>query len=119
MFKLVFPTAVDPPGLQLLQSIRDVVDIDSVSYKIEEYSNVMEMVTAIQTGKYPVIVAENQRECKIHAMVAYGVARIGGVQFVKCKNSLGQDPTQPGHFHKRFESHKVKLKVRTIKLNRL
>ena len=83
----------------MLQSIRDVVDIDNVSYKIEEYSNVMEMVTAIQTGKYPVIVAENQRECKIHAMVAYGVARIGGVQFVKCKNSLGLDPSQPGNFH--------------------
>ena len=101
---MVYPTAVDPPGLQLLQSIRDVVDIDNVKYKIEEYSNAKDLVEALQSGKCPVIVAQNQKKSLVHAMVAYRVTKNGNDQYVKCKNSYGQDPSQPGKFHDPFSS---------------
>ena len=103
-FKLVFPTTVDPPGLQLLQSIRDVIDIDTVKYKIEEYSNTMKLVQAIQDEKCPVVVAHNQITSAVHAMVAYGVSKTGNNQHVKCKNSYGRDPSQPGNFPNHFKS---------------
>ena len=101
--KLVFPTTVDPPGLQLLQSIRDVIDIDNLKCRIEEYSNTKDLAQAIQGGKCPVIVAQNQKKSLVHAMVAYRVTRNGNDQYVKCKNSYGQDPSQPGNFHNHFE----------------
>ena len=104
MFKLVFPTAIDPPGLQLLQSIRNVVDIDNIKYEIEEYSNGMELTNAIRNDKYPVIVAQKQPESIIHAMVAYGISETEETHFVKCKNSYGQDSSQPGNFHNRFRN---------------
>lgn len=96
--KLVFPTTIDPPGLQLLQSIRDVIDINNIKYKIEEYSNAKDLVQAIQNGKCPVIVAHNQTISAVHAMVAYGISNAGNNQFVKCKNSYGQNPSIPGKF---------------------
>ena len=105
--KLVFPTTIDPPGLQLLQSIRDVIDIDNVKYKIEEYLNAKDLVQAIQGGKCPVVVAHNQMISAIHAMVAYGVSKqsnTGNNQHVKCKNSYGRDPSQPGNFHNQFKT---------------
>jgi len=93
--RLVFPTIVDPPGLQMLQSIRNVIDIDNVKYKIEEYANAKDLVHAIQDGKCPVVVGQNKKESLFHAMVAYSVSKIGDNQYVKCKNSYGQDPSQP------------------------
>ena len=104
-FKLVYPTAIDPPGLQLLQSIRNVVDIDNIKYKIEEYSNATELANAIRNEKYPVIVAEKQPESIIHAMVAYGISKAEKTQCVKCKDSYGLDSSRPGNFHNRFQNH--------------
>ena len=98
LFKLVNPTTVDPPGLQLLQSIRDVIDIDNVKNNIEEYSNAKDLVQDIQDGKCPVLVAANQTKSLLHAMVAYGHKKFGNDQYVKCKNSYGQDPSIPGNF---------------------
>ena len=75
----------------MLQSIRDVIDIDNVKCKIEEFSNANDLVQAIQGGKCPVIVAQNQKKSLVHAMVAYRVTKNGNDQYVKCKNSYGQD----------------------------
>ena len=101
----MYPTAVAPPGLQLLQSIRNAVDIDNIKYKIEEYPDAVKLVNAIRNGKYPVIVAEKRRESLCHAMVAYGVSKTEKTQFVKCKNSYGQDSSIPGNFRYRFKKH--------------
>ena len=84
----------------MLQSIRDVIDIDNVKYKIEVYANSKDLIQAIQDKKCPVIVAQNLEKSLFHAMVAYGVATNGSL--VKCKNSYGQDPSQPGNFHNHF-----------------
>ena len=89
----------------MLQSVRDVIDIDNVKYRIEEYSNAKNLVEAIKDGKCPVIVAENLKKSLCHAMVAYGVTANG--TFVKCKNSYGQDPSQPGNFHNYLLNHKI------------
>ena len=89
-----------------MQSIRNVVDIDYIKYTIEEYSNALELANAILNDKYPVIVAEKQPESIIHAMVAYGISEIENNKFVKCKNSYGQDSTQPGNFHQSFKNHR-------------
>ena len=91
-----------------MQSIRNVVDIDNIKYIIEEYSNALELANAILNAKYPVIVAEKQPESIIHAMVAYGISEIENNKFVKCKNSYGQDSTQPGKFHHRFKNLMIK-----------
>ena len=74
-----------------------------MKYKIEEYSNEKDLVKGIKDGECPVLVAENQTKSAVHAMVAYGVAKNGNDQYVKCKNSYGQDPSQPGNFHNHFE----------------
>ena len=67
--------------------------------KVEEFSNANDLVQAIGSGKCPVIVAQNQKKSLVHAMVAYRVTKNGNDQYVKCKNSYGQDPSQPGNFH--------------------
>ena len=69
---------------------------------IEKYSNDKDLVKAIQDGKCPVLVAEHQIKFAVHAMVAYGVTKNGNDQCVKCKNSYGQDPSQPGDFQNHF-----------------
>ena len=89
----------------MLRSIRDVIDIDNVKYNIEEYANAKGLIHAIQDKKCPVIVAQNQKKSLFHAMVAYGVTTNG--TFVKCKNSYGQDPSQPGNFHNYLLNHKI------------
>ena len=88
----------------MLQSIRDVIDIDNVKCKIEEFSNANDLVQAIGSGKCPVIVAQNQKKSLVHAMVAYRINKNGNDQYVNCKNSYGQDPSQPGNFHNPFSS---------------
>ena len=75
-----------------------------MEYKIEEYSNVKGLIQAIYDGKCPVIVAHNQTKSIVHAMVAYGVSETENNQFVKCKNSYGQDSSQPGNFDKYFKN---------------
>ena len=69
-----------------------------MKYKIEAYSNAKDLVQAIQDGKCPVLVAANQTKSLLHAMVAYGSTKFGIDQYVKCKNSYGQDPSIPGNF---------------------
>ena len=78
------------------------MDIDNVKYKIEDYSNAKDLVQALQNGKCPVLVAQNQKKSLVHAMVAYRVTKYGNDQYVKCKNSYGQDPSQPGNFNNHF-----------------
>ena len=75
--------------------------------KIEEYSNAKDLVQAIQDGKCPVLVAANQTKSLLHAMVAYGETKFGNVQYVKCKDSYGQDPSTPGNFHYQFGNHNI------------
>ena len=86
----------------MLQAVRDVIDIDNVKYKTEEYSNTKDLVTAIQDGKCPVLVVKNQTKSLVHAMVAYADTKIGNKEYVKCKNSYGQNPSEPGTFHNYF-----------------
>ena len=91
----------------MLQSIRDVIDIDNVKYNIEEYANAKDLIHAIQDKKCPVIVAQNLKKSLFHALVAYSVSKIGDNPYIKCKNSYGQDPSQPGNFHKHSSNHKI------------
>ena len=95
------PFSLSGPGI--LQPIAFFRDVDNVKYKIEEYSNAKDLVQAIQDGKCPVLVAENRTKSLVHAMVAYSDTKIGNIQYVKCKNSYGQNPLEPGNFHNRFQ----------------
>ena len=86
-----------------------------MKYTIEEYSNAKDLVQAIQDGKCPVLVAENQTKSLLHAMVAYGHTKFGNDQYVKCKNSYGQDPSIPGNFNNYFSNYKIWKNYKIIK----
>ena len=80
-----------------------------MKYKIEEYSSAKDIVKAIQNMKCPVIVAEKRKESVVHAMVAFGLAKNN--QYVKCKNSYGQDLSQPGNVQNHLMMNSFYLKL--------
>ena len=78
----------------MLQSIRDMVDIDNMKYEMEKYKNVTELENAITAeDKCPVIVIENTTVKKhaVHAVAAFKISLKNGKKCVKCKNSFGQN----------------------------
>ena len=86
----------------MLQSIRNIVDIDNMKYEMEDYSNMSQLITAItDQKKCPVIVIQNKKTGIVgHAVVAFEIPNWenGNADCIKCKNSFGQDPTEPGKF---------------------
>ena len=83
----------------MLQSIRNIVDIDNMKYEMEKYSNKAQIITAIKDqGKCPVIITQNTKaDISGHAMVAFEISKSkNGKQCIKCKNSYGQNPSAPG-----------------------
>ena len=109
----MYPSAVDPAGLLMLKSIREIFDtaniqFESILFIDEEIIGPNHMTSCISNHKKaPVVTAI--RFCPpmtsfaaCHAMVATGIKTevIGNQtkQFVQCKNTYRDDPNTPGTF---------------------
>ena len=123
-FQLVHPSAVDPAGILMLRSIRKVFELigikpESIQFQKEEFNaqNIIDALTN-EPKKCPVITAcdftdffisRKAEDIISHAMVTAGAlkgsefmptnTRLADQWFIKCKNSYGNDPTQPGEIH--------------------
>ena len=141
-FQLVHPSAVDPAGILMLGSVREVFELlgirpESIQFRKEEF-NGQNIIDALRNEprKCPVITAADFKDyflcannlcqqcvptmCAInvcqqcvptstHAMVAAGAlkgsefnptnTKLADQWFIQCKNSYGNDPTQPGEIH--------------------
>ena len=116
--KLVHSSAIDPEGILMLNSIREIFDLigikfDSMKFVSEKIDQPMSVIRAINNQrKCPAIVAAKfdftTRPISVnaHVMVAAGVKsktiRQGlsfkRENFVQCKNSYRNDPNQAGKF---------------------
>ena len=119
-FQLVHPSAVDPAGILMLGSIRNFFDLiwielKSIHFRKEEFSS-QTLIDALtkEPKRCPVITAADFKDYFIsqsmptstHAMVTAGALKgsefmpsnktLANQWFIKCKNSYGNDPTQPG-----------------------
>ena len=114
-FKLAHPSVIDPPGIDLLKSIEEifrhngflekrphfqVYEINTVASLKHHFTKNQPMIL---TGICPAIIAYNQFSSYdpiAHAMVATGIntKNVNNKQedFVQCKNSYRDDPSQPG-----------------------
>ena len=128
-FQLVHPSAVDPAGILMLGSVRTVfgllnINPESIQFRKEEF-NEQNIIDALRNEprKCPVITAADftdyfvcQTKCQTkcvptstHAMVTAGALKgsefnptntiLADQWFIQCKNSYGNDPTQPGEIH--------------------
>ena len=116
IFQLIYPTAIDPPGILMLQSIRNVFELafikpEAIQFKKEQF-NAQNIVDALQNEprKCPVITAadfSNYASSGIyysHAMVVAGALKgsqflstntsLADKWFIKCKNSYVDNPDQ-------------------------
>ena len=119
-FQLVHPSAIDPAGILMLRSIRKVFELlgikpESVLFQKEEF-NSQNIIDVLQNEpqKCPVITAADFTDyfnsggppTSTHAMVTAGALKgsefiptmtnLANQWFIKCKNSYGNDPNQPG-----------------------
>ena len=117
------PSAVDPAGILMLGSVRKVFELleinpESIQFRKEEF-NGQNIIDALRNEpkKCPVITAADFTDyfkfghlpTFSHAMVTAGALK--GSEFIppntkladqwviQCKNSYGNDPTQPGEIH--------------------
>ena len=122
-FKLVHPSAVDPAGILMLRSIRKVFELigikpESIQFRKQEF-NSQNIIDALRNEprKCPVITAADFTDCFVfqklptaaHAMVTAGALKgsefipsninLADQWFIKCKNSHGNNPIQPGEIH--------------------
>ena len=111
IFQLIYPTAIDPPGILMLQSIRNVFELaiikpESIQFKKDQF-NAQNIVDALQNEprKCPVITAADFSSEIIcpHAMVTAGALKgsqfmtntsLADQWFIKCKNSYVDNPDQ-------------------------
>ena len=118
--KLVYPSAIDPAGILMLRSIRKVFELlgiqpESIQFQKEEF-NGQNIIDALRNEpqKCPVITAADFTDYFVsqeaptlgHVMVTAGALKgsefiptntsLANQWFIKCKNSYGNDPTQPG-----------------------
>ena len=56
-----------------------------------------------------VLVAKNQTKSLVHAMVAYADTKIRNKEYVKCKNSYGQNPSEPGNLQNDSSNLKIEI----------
>ena len=109
LFKLGFPSVMDPSGIILLKSIENVFQIcglsaDQMSFRISEIDSVGKLMKHLSSKNYvcPTILAcQFSRSLSgAHAMVAIKMLskEIDGKHevFVQCKNSYRDDSSQPG-----------------------
>ena len=119
-FQLVHPSAIDPAGILMLGSIRKVfelaeIKLESIRFQKEQF-NGENIIDALRNEpkKCPVITAADFTDYFIsqgmpsstRAMVTAGALKgseflpsnksLADQWFIKCKNSYGNDPTQPG-----------------------
>ena len=119
-FQLVHPSVIDPAGILMLRSIRKVFEMlgikpESILFQKEEF-NGHNIIDALRNEpqKCPVITAadfEDYFNSGVvpelgHVMVTAGALKgsefmptntsLANQWFIKCKNSYGNDPTQPG-----------------------
>ena len=119
IFQLIYPSAVDPAGILMLRSIRKVFELlgikpESILFQKEEF-NSQNIIDALRNEpqKCPVITAADFTDyfnsggapTSPHAMVTAGALKgsefskntnLANQWFIKCKNSYGNDPAQPG-----------------------
>ena len=119
---------MDPQGILMLNSIREIFDIAGISFEsmlfIEaKFDDQNSIIDAIDNQRLcPAIVgakfdfSAGLIECA-HVMVAAGVKSetVGSLTkyFIQCKNSYRDDPNQSGKFHHKQCFNKSK-KVRTV-----
>ena len=121
--KLVHPSAVDPAGILMLRSIRKIFELigvqpESIQFHKEEF-NRQNIIDALRNEpqRCPVITATDYEDYFVsgssptmqHAMVTAGAFKgsevipknttLADQWFIKCKNSYGNDPGQPGKIH--------------------
>ena len=106
--QLVYPSAIDPPGIKLLRSIGHVFRKSGMGenppiFQMKAINTVQKLKQYLlknQTCISPAISAYNFSTYEAHAMVAAGIIfkEINGKieDFVQCKNSYRDDPSQPG-----------------------
>ena len=120
LIKLVHPSALDPEGILMLNSIREIFDLLGIDFESMQF-------LSEKIDKNSIIDAiNNQRKCPAlvtamydfptrsfyngHIMVAAGV-KTKTVQhgssnkqeyFIQCKNSYRDNPNLPGKFHHRY-----------------
>ena len=119
ILKLVHPSAMDPKGILMLNSIREIIEIigidfDSMNFVVQKFSEPRMIIRAINNQrKCPAIVGAkfdfSTGSVDAHVMVAAGVKtniRHGSLfrrqktkYFIQCKNSYRDDPNQAGKFH--------------------
>ena len=107
---MAHPSAIDPPGICLLKSIENIfcgLSENWPNYQVHEINTVAKLKhhftnnQPVSTGICPAIIACQFSNPPIaHAMVATGIDRkiVNNihVDFVQCKNSYRDDPSQPG-----------------------
>ena len=118
--KLVHQSAMDPKGILMLNSIREIFDLlgldfESMQFVPEKFDTKRSIIDAINNQrKCPAIVGAkfdfSTGAVDAHVMVAAGV-KTETVQhgssskqqyFIQCKNSYRDDPNQSGKFHHRY-----------------
>ena len=111
--KLVLPSAMDPQGILMLNSIRNIFDtagisIESMKFVEEKFDNQGSVIDALYQNKCPAIVGAkfdfSSGTIESHCMVAAGIIETQTIgssieYFLQCKNSFRDDPNQPGKFH--------------------
>ena len=105
-FQLTFPTPFDEAGIRMLDSICEIFDIlgirfESIGFYFDEFKQCKPLIAAIEAGKCPVIgvpksLLNPTYKTGIHAMVATGIKKIKGVQCIQMKNSIADNPNEPG-----------------------
>ena len=119
MAQLVYQSAMDPAGILMLNSIRQIFEIlnipfNSMNFVAEQFDQTTIVNEIIVNKKCPVITAADLTDyfksqsmpTSTHAMVTAGALKgsefmpsntiLADQWFIKCKNSYGNDPTQPG-----------------------
>ena len=109
----MYPSAVDPAGLLMLESIREIfytaqIRFELINFIAEEINGPNDMIHCIENERKTPVVAP-LRFCPpminlfgFHAMVATGIKSevIGrqGKEYLQCKNSHRDDTNQSGIF---------------------
>jgi len=107
---------MDPKGILMLNSIREIFDIAGISFEsmkfvdekfdnersIIDAINIQKKCPAITGAKFDFSTRPVTVDC-VHVMVAAGVKSetVGSLTkyFIQCKNSYRDDPNQSGKFH--------------------
>ena len=105
---------MDPQGILMLNSIREIFDIAGISFEsllfiAAKFDNESSIIKAIKIQKKCPVIAGAKFDFStgsikcVHVMVAAGVKSetVGSLtkNFIQCKNSYRDDPSQSGKFH--------------------